>query len=212
MSRGTSLGAGGSTMMRFKPTACSPSFSESASRSVASETKPSCTRSRPTGTWLLVCSRSAMRSWSSVRIPWSIRIWPRWRFACGLPGEFTGGGAALERELGGTGARGGEIETGAALFAKADGALVVLERLAALVQVVEADGQVVGEVSVVRIRDIGLEILLLRLGPAVLSGELVTERKVQRMRRRIRCDQRFHAAFGDQRIAAPGAKRDQGGS
>ena len=35
-----------------------------------------------------VCSSSAMRSWSSVRIPWSIRIWPMWRLACGLAGEF----------------------------------------------------------------------------------------------------------------------------
>src|ERR671935_1098167 len=186
MSRGTSLSAEGSTMMRPRSTAWRPSFSDSASRSVASDTKPSCTRSLPTGTWLLVCSSSAMRSWSSVRIPWSIRIWPRWRFACGLPGEFTGGGAALERELGGTGAGGSEIETGAAFFAEADGALVVLERLAALVQVVEAYSQVVGEIGVVGVRDVGLEVLLLRLGPAVLSGELVTEREMQRMRRRIR--------------------------
>src|SRR5690349_7990302 len=167
MSRGTSLSAAGSTMMRLKSTACSPSFSESASRSVASETKPSCTSSRPTGTWLLVCSSSAMRSWSPVRMPWSIRIWPRWRFACGLPGEFIGG-AALERELGGTGASGGEVEARAALFAQADCALVVLERLTALVQVIEAHREVVGEGRVVRVADVGLEILLLRLGPAVL--------------------------------------------
>src|SRR5919109_683407 len=157
MWRGTSLSAAGSTMMRLKSTACSPSFSERASRSVASETKPSCTRSRPTGTWLLVCSSSAMRSWSSVRMPWSIRIWPRWRFACGLPGEFTGGGAALERELGGTGARGDKVE---------------------------AHGKVVSEIGVLRVGDVGLEVFLLRLGPAVLRGELVAERKVQRMRRR----------------------------
>src|SRR5205823_1474601 len=166
MSRGTSFIAAGSTMMRLRSTACSPSFSERASRSVASDTKPSCTSSRPTGTWLLVCSSSAMRSWSSVRIPWSIRIWPRWRFAGGLPG-----GAALERELGGTGAGGSKVETGAALLAHADCPLVVLERLAALVQVVEAHGEVVGEIGVVRVSDVGLEVFLLRLAPAVLGGE-----------------------------------------
>src|SRR6267143_940831 len=184
MSRGTSLRAAGSTMMRLRSTACSPSFSESASRSVASETKPSCTSNRPTGTWLFVCSSSAMRSWSSVRMPWSIRIWPRWRFAWGLPGEFIGG-AALERELGGTGAGGGEVESGAALFAQADRPLVKLERLLALVQVIEAHREVVGEIGVVRVRDVGLEVFLLRLGPAVLGGELVAKGEVQRVRRRI---------------------------
>src|SRR5919109_3187 len=181
MSRGTSLSAAGSTMMRPRSTACRPSFSESASRSVASETKPSCTSRRPTGTWLLVCSSSAMRSWSSVRMPWSIRIWPRWRFACGLPGEFTGGGAALERELGGTGARGSKVEARTAPFAQADGALVVLERLVALVQMVEAHGEVVGEIGVLRIGDVGFEVFLLRLAPAVLGSELVAKREVQRM-------------------------------
>src|SRR5438067_6441217 len=188
MSRGTSLSAAGSTMMRPRSTACSPSFSESASRSVASETKPSCTSNRPTGTWLLVCSSSAMRSWSSVRMPWSIRIWPRWRFAWGLPGEFIGG-AALERELGGTGAGRTEVEARTALFAQADGALVVLQRLAPLVQVVEAHRKVVGEVRVVRVGDVGLEVFLLRLGPAVLGGELVAKGEVQRMGRRLGRDQ-----------------------
>src|SRR5437763_6354731 len=210
MSRGTSLSAAGSTMMRPRSTACSPSFSESASRSVASETKPSCTSNRPTGTWLLVCSSSAMRSWSSVRMPWSIRIWPRWRFAWGLPGEFIGG-TALERELGGTGAGRGEVETRAALLAQADRALVILERLAALVQVVEADGEVVGKIRVVRVRDVGLEVFLLRLGPAILGGEMVAKCEVQGMRRRLGGDQRFHAAFCDQRVAASRAKRDQRG-
>jgi hypothetical protein len=90
MSRGSCLSAAGSTMMRDRSTDCSPSFSDSASRSVASETKPSCTSSLPTGICCLVCSSSAMRSWSSVRIPWSIRIWPRWRLACGGAGWFIG--------------------------------------------------------------------------------------------------------------------------
>src|SRR4051812_8223588 len=210
MSRGTSFSAAGSTMMRLRSTACSPSFSESASRSVASETKPSWTSSRPTGTWLLVCSSSAMRSWSSVRMPWSIRIWPRWRLAGGLPGEFTDG-AALERELGGTSAGGVEVETRAAPLAQGDCALVILERLAALVEMVEAHGEVVGQIRVVRVCDVGLEIFLLRLGPAVLGGELVAKGEVKRVRAWIGGNQYLHAAFGDQRIAAPGAKRDQRG-
>jgi hypothetical protein len=36
----------------------------------------------------LVCSSSAILSWSSVRMPWSIRIWPMCRLACGIRGRI----------------------------------------------------------------------------------------------------------------------------
>src|SRR3954471_13663924 len=194
MSRETSLSAEGSTMMRPRSTACRPSFSESASRSVASDTKPSCTSRRPTGTCCFVCSRSAILSWSSVRMPWSIRIWPRWRFACGLLGEFIGRSRA---ELCRAALRGVEVEARAALFRQRDRAPVVVERLAALAQVVEAHGEVVGEVGVVGLGDVGLEVFLLRLRPAPLARELVAEREIERVRARISRKHRLDTALGD---------------
>src|SRR5687768_3679962 len=209
MSRGTIFSAVGSTMMRARSTDCMPSFSESASRSVASETKPSCTSRRPTGTCDLVCSSSAMRSWSSVRMPWSMRIWPMWRLACGFVGEFIAD--LLVAELRGAAARSGDIEARAALLRQRDGALVVLERQALLAQVVEADGEVVGEVGVVRVGGEGLEVLLLRLGPAALLRELVAEGEVEHVRRRVCGQHGLHAAFGRYRVDARAAQRDQPG-
>ncbi|TLD46417.1 MAG: hypothetical protein FAZ92_01317 [Accumulibacter sp.] len=67
-----------------RSTLCLPRLSDSASRSVASETKPSATSSLPIGRLDFICSSSAMRSWSSLRMPLVIRIWPSGR-ACGCP-------------------------------------------------------------------------------------------------------------------------------
>src|SRR5205823_11850748 len=66
-------------------------------------------------------------------------------------------------ELGGAAARRGEVEARAMLLAEADGALVILERLARLAQMVKAYRQVVGEVGVVRLGGIGPEVLVLGL-------------------------------------------------
>src|SRR5262245_19017618 len=213
MSRGRSLSAAGSTMMCERSTDCMPSFSDSASRSVASDTKPSCTSRRPTGTCDFVCSSSAMRSWSSVRIPWSIRICPMWRLAWGLAGEFILGSparlAASVPELGGAGARGGEIEARAALFRERDRAAVIVGRELGLAQMVEADGEVEGEIRVVRVGGHRLEVGLLRLGPATLLGELVAEREVQHVGARIGREQVLHAALRREGIEAARAQRDE---
>src|SRR5687768_10961364 len=204
MSRGSILSAAGSTMMWPRSTDCMPSFSDSASRSVASDTKPSCTSRRPTGTCDLVCSSSAMRSWSSVRIPWSIRIWPICRFAWGLAGEFM-----LVGELRDPVACGRDIEARAALLGEGDGASVVVERELRLTQVVQADRQVVREVRVPRIRGEGFEVGALRFRPAALLGELVAEREMQRLGVRIGGEQVLDAAFGGERIESARAQRDE---
>src|SRR5688572_14485623 len=204
MSRGSILSAAGSTMMWPRSTDCMPSFSDSASRSVASDTKPSCTSSRPTGTCDFVCSSSAMRSWSSVRIPWSIRIWPICRFAWGLAGEFI-----LVGELRDPVACGCDIEARAALLGEGDGASVVVEREPRLAQVVQADRQVVREVRVLRVGGKGPEVCRLRFRPAALLGELVTEGEVQRLGVRIGGKHGLYAAFSGKRVQAACAQRDK---
>src|SRR3954469_866264 len=211
MSRGSSLSAAGSTMMCERSTDCMPSFSDSASRSVASETNPSCTSRRPTGTCDFVCSSSAMRSWSSVRIPWSIRICPMWRLAWGLAGEFRrlSCRSCSVPELGGTGARGGEIEARALLFSLRNRTPVIVGRKLGLAQVVEADRKVESEVRVVWIRGHGLEVGLLRLGPATLLRELVAQGEMQHVGARIGREQVLHAALGGERIEAARAQGEQ---
>jgi len=90
VSRGSILRAAGSTMMWARSTDCSPSFFRQARpRSVASETKPSCTSSRPTGRCDFICSSSgdpqlvfgedALVDQGSGRCA----AWP-----CGFVGEF----------------------------------------------------------------------------------------------------------------------------
>src|SRR5688572_21911609 len=209
MSRGSAFSAAGSTMMRARSTDCSPSFSDSASRSVASETKPSCTSSLPTGMCCLVCSSSAMRSWSSVRMPWSIRIWPRWRFACGGTGWFIRSRVRLAGELRGARLCPGDIKAGAAYLGKGDGALVILERELRLAQLVQAHREVIGEVGVVRLGAVRPEVFLLRFGPSPLLRELVTEGEIEHVRARVVGQHRFHPALRGQRIGAPGAQRDE---
>src|SRR5690242_9781613 len=129
-------------------------------------------------------------------MPWSMRIWPRWRFACGLVGEFRAAAlrfsaAKLGRPC--LGRRG--VEARAARARERQGALVVLERLAAAVQVVEGDGHVVGVIGVVGLCAVGLEVLLVRLGPAILLRELVAQREVERWRVALRGKQRLDAAL-----------------
>src|SRR5687767_15688729 len=191
-------------MMCARSTDCRPSFSDSASRSVASETKPSCTSRRPTGTCDLVCSSSAMRSWSSVRMPWSIRICPMCRLACGLVGEFIVMRPEMRSvaELRGAAARARDVEAGAALLGKRNGALVVLERQPLLAHVVQAHCQVVREVGVVRVGGKRLEILLLGFGPAALLRKLVAQGEVEHVRRRVRGEHRLDAALGRYRVDA----------
>src|SRR5262245_43482313 len=210
ISRGSVLSADGSTMMWPRSTDCRPSFSDSASRSVASDTKPSCTRRRPTGTCDFVCSRSAILSWSSVRMPWSIRIWPMWRLACGLAGEFMRAPASLA-ELRRPAARAPDIEARGALLGEGDRLAVVLEREAGLAHLVEAHRKVEGEIGVFRIRRERLEVLLLRLGPAALLRELVAEREVQYVRPRIGGKQALYAALRGERVEAARPQGDQPG-
>src|SRR5687767_10625214 len=209
ISRGRCLSAAGSTMMRARSTDWSPSFSDSASRSVASETKPSCTSSLPTGMCCLVCSSSAMRSWSSVRIPWSIRIWPRWRLACGGAGWFIYVPASFTSQLGYAAFGGRRVEAPAARLGEREGALVVLERELRLAQVIQAHREVVGEVGVFRLAGEGAEVFLLRLGPAPLLRELVAQREVEHVRAGVVGEHRFDAGLGGERVGAPGAQRHQ---
>src|SRR5262245_1307315 len=210
ISRGSIFSAEGSTMMWPRSTDCRPSFSDSASRSVASETKPSCTRSRPTGTCDFVCSRSAILSWSSVRMPWSIRIWPMCRLACGLAGEFMRAPGSLA-ELRSPVARARDVEARRALLGERDRLAVVVEREAGLAHLIEAHREVEGEIGVFRIRGERLEVLLLRLGPAPLLRELVAEREVQHVRPRIGGEQALHAALRGERVEAARPQGDQPG-
>ena len=158
-----------------------------------------------------------MRSWSSVRMPWSIRIWPRWRLACGGTGWFIGDDKrAVHRvavsscaQLRRAGLGAGEVEARAARLGERERALVVLERELRLAQVVEAHREVVGEVGVVRLGGEGLEVLLLRLGPAPLLRELVAEREIEHVRARVLGQHRLHAALRGHRVGAPGAQRDE---
>src|SRR6185295_10446195 len=213
MSRGSALSAEGSTMMCARSTDCMPSFSDSASRSVASDTNPSCTSRRPTGTCDLVCSSSAILSWSSVRMPWSIRIWPMWRLAWGLAGAFILNCRSLPlvAELGGADAGGGDIEAGRALLRERDGPAVVIQRELGLAQVIEADRQIEREVGVVGLRGKRLEVLLLCFGPAALLRELVAEGEMQHVGARIGGEEVAHAALGGERVEAARAQGEEAG-
>jgi hypothetical protein len=70
-------------------------------------------------------------------------------------------------------------------LAQIEGPPVVLQGLARLAQVIEADGQVEGVVSVAAVRAVGAEVGLLGLGPAPLGGVEVAEGEVQVRRIRV---------------------------
>src|SRR5581483_6622631 len=165
-----------------RSTLCRPSFSESASRSVASDTKPRFTSSLPTGWLVFSCSSSAIGSWSSVRMPCAIRIWPMWRLAAvtswgDIRGEFISV-LSLQQVMR---ARGGEraIESRGAPIGERKRAPVELDRLRLLVQMIEAHGEVERVIGVFGIGRERPEIRLLRLAPAALQRVLVAEREQQ---------------------------------
>ena len=76
---------------------------------------------------------------------------------------------------------------------------------------IQAHRDVVGEVRVVRIRRVGLEVGLLRLGPAALASVFVAEREIKHVRARILSEQRLDPAFGRDRVGQVAAQREQSG-
>src|SRR5512134_588501 len=72
-----------------------------------------------------------------------------------------------------------QLEACAARLRQRDRPLVILQRERRLAQMIEADGEVVGEVGVVGLGGIRLEVLLLRFRPAALLGELVAEGEIE---------------------------------
>src|SRR6185503_3187269 len=188
-----------------RSTASSPSFCESASRSDVSETKPSCTSSRPTGRRDFACSTSAIRNWSSLRMPWSIRIWPMWRLACWVEGAFIARASA--RELLHALARALQCEVRRARGRELERAAVVLERGRGLMQLIEAHRQVEREIRIPGVRGLRFGIGKSRLVPAPLPGVLVAEREVQHARFRVRSEHGLDPAFGLHRVDALGTQR-----
>ena len=79
MSRGTSISALASMIELESSTDFCPSDSPSASRKVASDTKPRLTSYLPTGWFDFICSSSASRNWSSLMTPSAINVWPMGR-------------------------------------------------------------------------------------------------------------------------------------
>ena len=75
----------------------------------------------------------------------------------------------------------------------------------ALAQVVEGDGQVVGDVGVPGCQAVGLEVGLLRFGPALLGGQGVTEGEVRADGVGLAGEAVLQAAFGLHRVVALGA-------
>ena len=108
-----------------------------------------------------------------------------------------------------TGFGGHDIEGRAACLGEGERAPVVLEGEARLAQMVEAHGEVVGEIGVVGLGGEGLEIFLLRFRPASLLGELVAEREVQHVRAGVVGEHRLDTRLGRHRVDASAAQRDQ---
>src|SRR5574343_1369536 len=153
---------------------CLPRLSESAWRSVASVTNPSETSSLPIGWLHFICSSKAMRNWSSERMPSEIRIWPSGRrrradvlmsrSACRCGGQF--GLPFLDAR---------PIECRRATLGGFQCQLVMLAGQAGLAQMIQADRQVEQVVRVVAIGGNCVEIHLLCLRPATLSGIQVAQ-------------------------------------
>src|SRR5471032_1478018 len=181
-------------------------FSDSASRTVASVTKPSVMSSLPSGSLLRFCSISAMRSWSSLMTPFWISSLPRGSLGCSAmtlnarpPGP--GPGPRLARRV--------AVEIGGAVLRQRQRLLVIADRQLGLVQTVQADGQVEGVIGVARRGRVGAEVALLGVRPAALVGVQIAEREMQRARFGILPQHRLQALLALARIAL--VQADQAG-
>src|SRR5690348_13952430 len=188
-----------------------PSVSERMSRIVASVTKPSVTSTLPSGVLKRFCSVSAMFSWSWLMIPLVRSVWPSGIWESGVAWTVA---MALARELGEAARGGGGVELRAFVRAKLEGAPVVIRGGTPLSQVVQAHGEVVGDVGVLGLQALGLEERCLRLGPAALRGVEVAERELQRRAVRVLGDvraQRVLERFGRRVVGERRESRERGG-
>ena len=217
ISRGSILSAAGSTMMLREVDRLQAELlgQRVAQRRLGDEAelhqqlaRPACATS--------VCSSSAIRSWSSVRMPWSIRIWPMWRLACGDAGR-------IHRRTGGARQR---VSSRALLCTVALGALVeaaprVSRRARARAGSTRAPASAGAagpgsprgcrRIRVLRIRGEGLEVLLLRLGPSPLLRVLVAEREIEHVRVRMLREHRSSPGSRPAPDRCCPAQRDQAG-
>src|SRR6185369_9290417 len=178
---------------------CLPRLSESAWRSVASVTNPSETSNLPMGWFCFICSSSAMRNWSSERMPSAIRIWPSGR-CCNIEVLIAGSGSPLGLEFRQALHDLLAVEGRRPSFRRLEGQAVVLGGGLALPDMVETDGQVEQVVRIVAFACHRVEIGLLCFGPALLAGVEVAEREIQWRRFGLAGQQCLQATLGCLRI------------
>lgn len=104
----------------------------------------------------------------------------------------------------------GAIETRRPGFRCRQRHLIVLGGQLAFSQLIEADRDVEDEIGVLRVGGVGLEIGLLRLAPAPLSGIEVAECEQDRCRTRLFREGDFQPAFGSLCIGQPLRAGDAG--
>src|SRR6185312_15582245 len=180
-----------------------PSVSERMSRIVASVTKPSVTSTFPSGVLKRFCSVSAMFSWSWLMMPLVSSVWPSgicesgvtWTVAMGALARLEDGQAAL-------GLAGVELARSGARLRERPA--VELGRGLAAAEMVEAHGEVEGDVGARGIEAEGLEELGLRLAPARLL------RGARGMAREVAAQLAFHR-LGTRGLGERGDARDRRG-
>src|SRR5690242_2767350 len=189
-----------------------PSVSERMSRIVASVTNPSVTRTFPSGVLKRFCSVNAMLSWSWLMIPLPSRVWPSGIWERGV--AWTVAIACLARELREPARRRRGVELRGRAPSRLERAAIEVRGRPPLAQVVERDREVVGDVRVLGLQAVRLEVRRLRLGPAALRGVEVPEREVQgralRLARQVRAEIRFER-LGAREVGQGGEAREGGG-
>src|SRR5512140_80809 len=163
MSFGTSAMAAGSTIVFSRSIETWPSVSERMSRIVASVTKPNVTSTFPSGVLNRFCSVNAMFSWSWLMMPLPSSVWPRGTWERGVAWTVAIGG--LARELREPARRRRRVGLRGGTPARLERAAVEVRGGAPLPEVVEAHREVVGDVPVLRLQAVRLEVGRLRLRP-----------------------------------------------
>src|SRR6185312_9314119 len=148
------------------------------SRIVASVTKPSVTSTLPSGVLKRFCSVNAMFSWSWLMMPLPSSVWPRGICERGVAWTVAMGPSAAELFEPACGGRGVELRGRPA--ARGERSAVEVRGRPPLPEVVEAHREVVGDVRVLRLQAMRLEVGRLRVCPAALRRVDVPERELER--------------------------------